>query len=462
MIQTAPHLINFAYFIAALLFITGLRQISSPKTARSGIWLAGVGMVAAIVATFVHPQVASNHVLILIAIAIGGGLAFLQARSVPISNMPEMTAIYNGLGGAAAAGIAVIVLLNVSEHRVSARAVAVLGGMIGCITFAGSFMAWAKLKRIISKQHRFANRQVSYVALGAIVLMMGLLLATSTTVHPILLLVFFVLSLSFGVMMTLPIAAADLPVLISLYNAMTGLAVAFEGYVLANPAMIVAGMLVCAAGVLLTRLMANAVNRRLSEIMYSGFGISHSDSAEPAKRNNVNEIDAFDSAISMAYAERVVIVPGYGMASAQAQHKVQELTQLLEERGVDVRFAIHPVAGRMPGHMNVVLAEAGVPYEKIADLSEINPEFSKVDVVLVIGANDIVNLAARSDTKSPLHGMPILDIDNAGSVLVLKRGDGAGYAGVDNPLMQHPKTRVLLGDAKRSVQDLISAIKTLD
>ena len=462
MIQSAPHLINLAYLLSALLFITGLRQMSSPKTARSGIWLAGVGMIAAVVATFMHPQVVSNHMLILIAIAIGGGFAFFQARSVAISNMPEMTAIYNGLGGAAAAGIAVIVLLHVSDHTASAKAVAVLGGMIGSITFAGSFMAWAKLKRIISKRHRFANRQVSYVALGAIVLMLGLLLAFSTTSHPVLLLVFFVLSLLFGVIMTLPIAAADLPVLISLYNAMTGLAVALEGYVLANPAMIVAGMLVCAAGVLLTRLMANAVNRRLSEIMYSGFGISYSDSTEPATRNNINEIDPLDSATSMAYAERVVIVPGYGMASAQAQHKVQELTQLLEARGVDVRFAIHPVAGRMPGHMNVVLAEAGVPYEKIADLSEINPEFSKVDVVLVIGANDIVNLAARSDTKSPLHGMPILDVDNAGSVIVLKRGDGAGYAGVDNPLLQHPKTRVLLGDAKRSVQDLISAIKTLD
>jgi NAD(P) transhydrogenase subunit beta len=293
-------------------------------------------------------------------------------------------------------------------------------------------------------------------------MMLGLILAFSTTAHPVLLLIFFILSLVFGVIMTLPIAAADLPVLISLYNAMTGLAVALEGYVLANPAMMVAGMLVCAAGVLLTRLMAGAVNRRLSEIMYSGFGISHHETAKPRLRDNINEIDPFDSATSMAYAERVVIVPGYGMASAQAQHKVQELTQLLEERGVDVRFAIHPVAGRMPGHMNVVLAEAGVPYEKIADLSEVNPEFPKVDVVLVIGANDIVNLAARSDTKSPLHGMPILDVDNANSVIVLKRGDGAGYAGVDNPLLQHAKTRVLFGDAKRSVQDLITAIKSLD
>ncbi len=462
MIQTAPDLINLAYFISALLFITGLRKMSSPKTARSGIWLAGGGMIIAVVATFLHPQVVSNHLLILIAIAIGGGFAFFQARSVAISNMPEMTAIYNGLGGAAAAGIAIIVLLRVSEHTVSAKAVAVLGGMIGSITFAGSIMAWAKLKRIIAKRHQFVNRQVLYVALGSVVLMLGLLLATSTSSHPMLLLVFFVLSLVFGVIMTLPIAAADLPVLISIYNAMTGLAVAFEGYVLANPAMIVAGMLVCAAGVLLTRLMANAVNRSLSEIMYSGFGISHSGIAEPNTRNSINEIDPFDSATSMAYAERVVIVPGYGMASAQAQHKVQELTQLLEERGVGVRFAIHPVAGRMPGHMNVVLAEAGVPYEKIADLSEINPEFSKVDVVLVIGANDIVNLGARTDTNSPLHGMPVLDVDNAGSVIVLKRGDGAGYAGVDNPLLQHPKTRVLLGDAKRSVQDLITAIKSLD
>jgi len=262
--------------------------------------------------------------------------------------------------------------------------------------------------------------------------------------------------------MTLPTAAADMPVLVSLYNALTGLAVAFDGFVIDNPAMIVAGTLVFAAGSLLTRLMARAVNRRLSEIMYSGFGIASQNVLASGRKDHVNTIDARDAAIDMAYARRVEIVPGYGMATAQAQHKLRELTQLLDERGVDTGFAIHPVAGRMPGHMNVLLAEAGVPYEKIQDLDTINAEFSQVDVVLVVGANDIVNPAARDDIDSPLAGMPVLEVDKARRVIVLKRGDGTGYAGVENPLLFSPVTRVLFGNARDSVQDLIMSIKTLD
>ncbi len=462
MTSGAPLLVNAAYFIAALLFISGLRRMSSPARARSGIWLAGIGMLFAITATFTHPQLTANHLLILIAIVIGGGIAFLQARQVSLTQMPQMVALYNGLGGGAAAGVAIIELLRSTEHATPEKALAVAGGLIGSVAFAGSLSAWAKLTGSISRRQHFANRQVSYLALLVSVLILGLLLTFSSTAHPILLLLFFILSLLFGLLMTLPIASADLPVLISLYNALTGLAVGLDGYVLGNPAMMVAGTLVFAAGALLTRLMARSVNRHLSEIMYSGFGLTQLEAGDTVAANNINEINATDAAISMAFAERVVIVPGYGMAVAQAQHKVQELTQLLEERGVNVRFGIHPVAGRMPGHMNVLLADAGIAYEKIADLTEINPELSKVDVVLVVGANDIVNPSARTDVHSPLYGMPILDVDQAGSVIVLKRGDGAGYAGVENPLLQHPKTRVHFGGARDSIQALISAIKSLD
>lgn len=462
MINSSSFFIDLAYFFSAALFIYGLRQMSSPISARTGIWIAATGMLLAISASFSHPNVTSNHWLIVLAMLIGGVLSFIHARRVVISEMPQMIALYNGLGGGAAATIAMVELLRAAEYGTSERILGVAGALIGCIAFSGSLLAFAKLSGWAKFDNWFSNRQTAYVAMMAIVLLLGFILSFSNTAHPILLLLFFATALLFGVFMTSPIAQADMPVLISLYNAAAGLAVAFEGYVLGNPAMMVAGTLVCAAGALLTRLMARAVNRRLSEILYSGFGIPHQVTMETTQYGHVNEVDAFDAAITLAFAEQVLIVPGYGMAVSQAQHKVQELTQLLEERGVEVQFAIHPVAGRMPGHMNVVLAEAGVAYEKIQDIGDINSEMSKVDVALVIGANDIVNLSARNDEKSPLYGMPILNVDEANSVIVLKRGDGQGYAGLDNPLLQHGKTRVHFGDARESVQEMISAIKSLD
>ncbi len=462
MINSTPYFIELAYFLSAALFIYGLRRMSSPISARNGIWIAAVGMCLAIAASFSHPNVTGNHWLIVIAMIIGGSLSFIHAKRVVISDMPQMIALYNGLGGGAAATIAAVELLRAAEHGPSERILGVVGALIGCIAFSGSLLAFAKLSGWIKFGSWFSNRQTAYVAMMAMVLLLGFLVAFSSTAHPVLLLLFFSLAILFGVFMTSPIAAADMPVLISLYNAAAGLAVAFEGFVLGNAAMMVAGTLVCAAGALLTRLMAKSVNRRLSEILYSGFGISHETTEATMHYGHVNEVDAFDAAVTMAFAEQVLIVPGYGMAVAQAQHKVQELTQLLEERGVTVQFAIHPVAGRMPGHMNVLLAEAGVAYEKILDLGDINSEMSKIDVALVIGANDIVNLSARTDERSPLHGMPILNVDEANSVIVLKRGDGQGYAGLDNPLLQHGKTRVHFGDARESVQEMISAIKSLD
>ena len=460
--QTIPLSLQLAWFIATVLFVVGLRRLSSPKRARTGIWYAGGGMALAIFSMVLHPELGSNHALIVLAMALGGGIALIHARKVVMTDIPQMVALYNGLGGAAAASIGMLVLLHVTEYGTADKSLAVLSALIGWISFAGSMFAYLRLKGHFSRREGFAKRQVAYLANGALVLLLGLILATSATAHPVLLLLFALLAVSFGLLMALPTAAADMPVLISLYNALTGLAVAFDGLVLNNPAMVVAGTIVFAAGSLLTRLMARTVNRRLSEIMYSGFGITADGQVKSHDRDHVNTIDARDAAVDMAYADRVMIVPGYGMATSQAQHKIRELTQLLDERGVQTGFAIHPVAGRMPGHMNVLLAEAGVPYEKISDLNDINSEFSQVDVVLVVGANDIVNPAARDDSESPLYGMPVLDVDLAKRVIVLKRGDGTGYAGVENALLFAPVTRVLFGDARESVQQLIMAIKGLD
>lgn len=459
--DSVPVLVQLAWFVATVLFITALRRLSSPKKARHGIWFAGIGMLLAIGSMGFHPGLNANHGLIFIALISGGLLSALHARRVDMTRMPQMIALYNGLGGLAAAGVSILVLLHVSQYGPAEKALAMVGALIGCVAFAGSLFAFFRLQGFFSARQGFAKRQVAYLANGALVLLIGLIIATSATAHPILLLVFVILAISFGLLMTLPTSAADMPVLVSFYNALTGLAVAFDGFVIDNPAMVVAGTIVFAAGSLLTRLMARAVNRRLSEIMYSGFGIIGDDHSVDS-RDHVNTIDARDAAVDMAYARRVEIVPGYGMATAQAQHKLRELTQLLEERGVSTGFAIHPVAGRMPGHMNVLLAEAGVPYEKIQQLSDINAEFSEVDIALVVGANDIVNPAARNDNDSPLFGMPILDVDKAKRVIVLKRGDGTGYAGVENPLLFAPVTRVLFGDARDTVQDLIMSIKNLD
>lgn len=459
---SVPIVLQLAWFMATVFFVTGLRRLSSPARARSGIWWAGLGMLLAVVSMFFHPRLHDNIALILVAIGLGGGIALLHARLVEMSQMPQMVALYNALGGLSAAGIAMLVLLHIDEYNPAVKSLAVISGLIGCVAFAGSLFAFLRLRGFFSRRDAFAERQVAYLANGALVLLLGLILATSATINPMILSLFAILAISFGLLMTLPTSASDMPVLISLYNAVTGFAVALDGFVLENPAMMVAGTIVFAAGSLLTRLMARAVNRRLSDIMYSGFGITGTGQAKSADRYRVNTIDARDAAGDIAYANRVVIVPGYGMATAQAQHKLRELTQLLEERGVRTEFLIHPVAGRMPGHMNVLLAEAGVPYEKIQDLNDMNVEFSEIDVVMVVGANDIVNPAALDDPESPLFGMPILEVNRARRVIVLKRGDGTGYAGVENGLWFAPVTRVLFGDARDSVQDLIMAIKGLD
>ncbi len=453
--------IQASYFSAAVLFIYGLKQMSSPVTARKGIVWAGIGMVLATLVTFFHAQIHANYLLMILAIAIGGGAAWWSGKRVAMTDMPQMIALYNGMGGGAAAAIAAIELVKGEPMSQTVTILAVLGALIGTIAFSGSAIAFGKLQGLIRKAFRYPNQQLINLAAFVVTLLLGLLIIkVGHEISGFWIFLFFALALAVGVMITLPIGGADMPVVISLFNALTGLAVGFEGYVLQNPAMMIAGIVVGSAGTLLTQLMAKAMNRPISNVLFSGFG--DTGGAEGAEvKGSMKPIEATDAGVMMAFADKVIIVPGYGMAVAQAQHKVWELTQLLLERGVTVKFAIHPVAGRMPGHMNVLLAEAGVPYDLIYDLDEINSEFPTADVALVIGANDVVNPAARNDPSSPIYGMPILDVDKAKNVIVIKRGKGTGFSGIENHLFFADNTRMLYGDGQEMVSELIAAIKEL-
>ena len=450
-------MIELSYFAAAVLFIFGLKRMSSPVTARGGIVWAGAGMLVATLATFFQPDM-HNYGLMILAILIGGGIAWYTGKKVEMTDMPQMIAIYNGMGGGAAAAIAAVELMKGGSHALSFQALAVLGALIGAVAFSGSMVAFAKLQGLMKKSFIFPSQQMLNLGVFAAAIVFGLIIMAQDAPSGFLLLLFFGLALAFGVMMTLPIGGADMPVVISLYNAFTGLAVAFEGFVLGNAAMIIAGTVVGSAGTLLTQLMAKAMNRPLSNVLFSGFGATEAGGGT-ATEGEMKEVSATDAAAMMAYANKVIIVPGYGMAVAQAQHKIWELTELLEERGVEVKFAIHPVAGRMPGHMNVLLAEAGVPYDKIYDLEEINSEFPQADVALVIGANDVVNPAARTDKSSPIYGMPILDADKAKNVIIIKRGKGRGFSGIENQLFFLDNARMLYGDAQKVASDLIAEVK---
>jgi NAD(P) transhydrogenase subunit beta len=420
-------------------------------------------MLIATLVTFLHPKLHGfvNYLLILLAIAIGGGIAWYTAKKVAMTDMPQMIALYNGMGGGSAAAIAAVELVKGAEMSFTIQAIAVLGALIGTVAFSGSLIAFAKLQGIMKKTFRFGGQQKVNLGLFGVTVLLGVIIAFSGSEYSLLVVgLFFLLALVFGVLMTLPIGGADMPVVISLYNALTGLAVGFEGFVLGNPAMMIAGIVVGAAGTLLTQLMAKAMNRPISNVLFSHFGAS-GDGAEEEVTGSMKPIEAPDAAIMMAYADKVLIIPGYGMAVAQAQHKIWELTQLLQARGVDVKFAIHPVAGRMPGHMNVLLAEAGVPYDVIYDLDEINEEFNTADVSLVIGANDVVNPVARTNPESPIYGMPILNADKSKNVIVIKRGKGAGFSGVENALFYADNTRMLYGDGQKMASELISQIKAL-
>jgi len=464
-------LIEVSYFAAAVLFILGLKRMSHPRTARSGIIWAGYGMVLATLVTFMYPGL-SNFMLMILAIAIGGVLAWWTGKRVAMTDMPQMIAIYNGMGGGAAGAIAAVELVRISsipagvemgmavQHGTGVIFLAVLGAMIGTVSFSGSCVAYAKLQGLMKKVIRFPGQQQINLAVFGLMVLFGLIITFSDHPGTFLILLFFLLALAFGVMMAVPIGGADMPVVISLFNALTGLAVAFEGFVLNNSAMIIAGTVVGAAGTLLTQLMAKAMNRPIKNVLFSSFGPG-ATGPEAEVTGAMKAIEPQDAAVQMCYASKVIIVPGYGMAVAQAQHKIWELAELLEERDVEVKFAIHPVAGRMPGHMNVLLAEAGVPYDKIFDLDEINNEFASADVALVIGANDVVNPAARTDPNSPIYGMPILNVDQAKNVLVIKRGQGTGFSGIENALFYLDNTNMLYGDGQKVASGLIQFVKTL-
>ena len=452
-------LIQASYFVTAALFILGLKRMSSPVTARSGILWAGSGMLVATVVSFLYPGM-TNYPLILAAIAVGGGLAWWSGKRVAMTDMPQMIALYNGMGGGAAAAIAAVELYRGGSESYATSTLAVVGGIIGSVSFSGSAIAFGKLQGLITRSIRFSGQQIFNLLLLAVALVLGAMVAFGFNATPPVITAFFALALLLGLTMTLPIGGADMPVVISLYNALTGLAVAFEGFVLNNAAMIIAGTVVGSAGTLLTQLMAKAMNRSLGNVLFSGFGDTGA-AATGEVTGSLKPIEASDVGVMMAFASKVIIVPGYGMAVAQAQHKIWELCQLLLDRGVTVKFAIHPVAGRMPGHMNVLLAEAGVPYDLISDLDEINSEFETADVALIIGANDVVNPVARNDKSSPIYGMPILNADKAKNVIVIKRGKGAGFSGIENALFYLDNTRMLYGDAQKAGAELIQAIKAV-
>ncbi len=467
--ETVQILIKASYLLAAFLFISGLRRMSSPTTARGGIVWAGVGMLIATIATFLLPDM-HNMVLILTALISSTIFAWISGKKVAMTDMPQMVALYNGMGGGSAAFIGTMALLNAVDHVAVcaqgggvghdclggvASVLAVVGVFIGAVSLSGSLIAFGKLQGWIDKRYTFPGQHILNALVGLGTIGLGLWLTQNMEAQYIWW--FFGLSLLLGVMMTLPIGGADMPVVISLYNAFTGLAVSFEGYVLQNSSMIIAGMLVGAAGTLLTQLMAKAMNRSLGSVLFGSMGGSGGADID----GSMTSIEANDAGIMMAFADRVIIVPGYGMAVAQAQHKLWEMSQMLLERGVDVKFAIHPVAGRMPGHMNVLLAEAGVPYDLIEDMEDINSQFKQTDVALVIGANDVVNPVAKSDPSSPIYGMPVLNVDEAKNAIVIKRGQGTGFAGIQNGLFFADNTKMLYGDAQDAVGRLIQSLKAV-
>jgi NAD(P) transhydrogenase subunit beta len=454
-------IIGFGYLAATLLFIFGLRLLSSPRSALRGNRLAAIGMLVATVVTLLDRDVVS-YSSILIAIPAGAAIGINAARRVAMTAMPQMVALFNGCGGAAAAAVAVAEWLHDPSIGTGGAAAIALGTMIGAVSFSGSLVAFGKLQELLpTRPLLFPLQRFVNAAILLIVIALGWFITTGT-INAVYLWLLLVASLVLGVSGTAPIGGGDMPVVIAILNSMTGLATALTGVVLENEMLLVAGVLVGASGMLLTILMSRAMNRSLANVLFSGFGASSGAPTATAVSNLVaRATTAEDSAIALAYGRRVVIVPGYGMAVAQAQHELQAVAESLVARGVDVSYAIHPVAGRMPGHMNVLLAEANVPYERLIEMDQVNQVLPQTDVVLVVGANDVVNPAAREDPNSPIHGMPIIDADRARLTIVLKRGMSVGFAGIDNALFYRENTRMLFGDARKSLQQLTEALKAV-
>lgn len=462
-----PTGIQLTYLVAASLFILGLKKLGSPATARNGNVVAAVGMLLAIVATMLDQHVL-NYEMILLGLAIGSGLGAIAAYKVQMTEMPQMVGLLNGLGGAASALVAVAEFWRLLDSGapipLDVNISMLLDVLIGGVTFTGSFLAFAKLQGLISGSPiTFPFQQpFNLLLLGAYIVGSAYLIVTPDSL-PIFLAVVAV-SLILGVMFVIPIGGGDMPVVISLLNSLSGVAASAAGFVVMNNMLIIAGALVGASGLILTEIMCKAMNRSLFSVLFSAFGTGSAAggaAAGGAIDQTVRSIDPEEGAMMLGYARSVVIVPGYGMAVAQAQHSVRELADQLERMGVDVKYAIHPVAGRMPGHMNVLLAEANVAYTQLYDMDDINPQFEQADVALVIGANDVVNPAARTDVNSPIYGMPILEVDRAKQTIVIKRGMSTGFVGVDNELFYKDKTTMLFGSAKDMVSKLVSEVKQL-
>jgi NAD(P) transhydrogenase subunit beta len=454
------------WLVGAVTFILALKFLASPATARRGNQLGAAGMALVILWTFATVDgMLDNWWILLVGGLVGSVIGVLGARRVPMTAMPQMVAIFNGAGGGAAALVAVAEFLrDTGEHpdellSLPFMIATLLGAVIGSVSLTGSVIAFGKLQGIIAgRPVKYPGSQVVTAVLFAAVLILGVYLAAVDNSVPLFLL-FCALALVLGIQLVMPIGGADMPVVVSLLNSYTGIAVAATGFVLGNYALLIAGTLVGASGGILTQLMCRAMNRSLFNVLFAGFGTGGGTVAAGAEgEEDLREITADDAAVLMAYGSKVVIVPGYGMAVAQAQGPVRELMDQLLSRGVDVQFAIHPVAGRMPGHMNVLLAEANVPYDRLKEMDEINDDFADTDVALVIGANDVVNPLAREE-GSPISGMPILNVDQAHNIIVLKRGRGTGFAGIPNPLFSNPKTTMLFGDAKPSVENLVAGVK---
>jgi H+-translocating NAD(P) transhydrogenase subunit beta len=462
----STNLANLLYLIPIVAFILALRFLSNPAHARRGNQIGAAGMLVAIVVTWIHAGSASWWAIV-IGMAIGGGFGAVAARRVKMTAMPQMVALFNGVGGGAAALIALAELHRIlpepGRPKIDIALAIALSGLIGAISFAGSMIAFTKLQELIrGRPITYPGQRFGNLALLAVCVALSITLVSGVQEEWVLWIV-IAGALLFGVLFVLPIGGADMPVVISLLNAFTGLAVAIGGFELENNVLIVAGMLVGASGTLLTLLMSRAMNRSIANVLFGAFGQVTAEAAAAADSDGgtVRAATADDVAVMLAYAHKVVFVPGYGLAVAQAQHDVRQLADLLEDKGVEVSYAIHPVAGRMPGHMNVLLAEANVPYPQLKEMDDANPEFGRTDVALVVGANDVVNPDARNNQGSPIYGMPILNVDDAQTVVVLKRSMNPGFAGIENPLFYNPKTVMLFGDAKESIVKLIEDVKGL-
>jgi NAD(P) transhydrogenase subunit beta len=460
--MTRDNVIELGYLISAVCFILALKGLSSPKTARYGNMIGAAGMVLAVAITFATPGMrAANVPLIVVAMAIGAAVGIPAARRTAMTQMPQLVAAFNGVGGGSAAIVAIAEYSK--EHgdvSVGVGLAVLFSTAIGCVSFTGSALTFAKLQELMTTRPVLlkGGRETIYGLLAAVVALVFVVLITSNVAA---LAVLAIAALAFGVLFVLPVGGADVPIVISLLNAFTGLAVAASGAVLDNTLLIVAGTLVGASGTLLTQLMSQAMGRSIGNILFGAFTATPVAAAagtaeeRPVRRGTVDDV-----AIMLAYSRKVAIVPGYGLAVAQAQHTVRELAELLEEKGVEVSYAIHPVAGRMPGHMNVLLAEANVPYEQLKEMEQANPEFPRTDVVIVVGANDVVNPAAHTSPGSPIYGMPILDVDTAQNIVFLKRSMRPGFAGIENELLYDEKTMMLFGDAKETLTGLVAAVKS--